>query len=103
VALACEELALRARADLDAGRGREAALQALIALETAEAELEGWRGRRDIGARLDELTGHRDAVAAAAATALEGGLDDDALAAVGAALGRLEAALRARSAAPLDV
>ena len=103
VALACEELALRARSDLDAGRGREAALQALIALETAEAELEGWRGRRDIGARLDELAGHRDAVAAAAAMALEGGLDDDALAAVGAALGRLEAALRARSAASLDV
>ena len=33
VALACEELALRARLDLDQGRGREAALQARAALE----------------------------------------------------------------------
>lgn len=38
--LACEELVLRARADLDAGRPREAALQARIALEAVLAELE---------------------------------------------------------------
>ena len=37
--LACEELVLRARADLDAGRPREAALQARIALEALLAEL----------------------------------------------------------------
>ncbi|HEX6459697.1 MAG TPA: hypothetical protein VF032_12320 [Thermoleophilaceae bacterium] len=38
--LACEELVLRARADLDAGRPREAALQARIALEAVLAEIE---------------------------------------------------------------
>ena len=45
VALACEELALRARGDLDAGRQREAAMQLHLALEAAVAELESWRAR----------------------------------------------------------
>jgi hypothetical protein len=98
-ALACEELALRARADLDHGRGREAALQTSIALAAALAELEGWRETGTMAARLDELAGHRDAVDAAARTALQGGLAPEALAAVEAALGRLEAALRARAVA----
>lgn len=97
VALACEELTLRARADLDHGRGREAAMQAHMALEAAVAELESWRGRGDMGERLDELAGHRDALAAAANAALQGGLPAGAAAAVPAALARLEAALRARS------
>ena len=48
VALACEELALRARLDLDQGRGREAALQLAAGLDAALAELEGWRGT-DVG------------------------------------------------------
>ncbi len=38
-ALACEELALRARLDLDHDRAREAALQLLVALDAALAEL----------------------------------------------------------------
>jgi hypothetical protein len=97
-ALACEELALRARADLDRGRGREAALQLDVALRAALAELEGWRGHRDLGERLDELAGHGEPVAAAASAALRGGLGERELAAVGEALARLEAALRARSA-----
>lgn len=96
VALACEELTLRARGDLDHGRPREAALQLSIALEAALAELEGWRDQ--IGERLDELTGHRPAVAAAAQAALVGGLDDETVGAVETALERLEAALRARAA-----
>ena len=37
--LACEELTLRARLDLDHGRDREAALQLLVALDAALAEL----------------------------------------------------------------
>ena len=37
--LACEELTLRARLDLDHGREREAALQVLVALDAALAEL----------------------------------------------------------------
>jgi hypothetical protein len=99
VALACEELALRARLDLDQGRGREAALQARVALETAIAELEGWRASSTIATRLDELREHTGPVEAAASAALRGGLQPAELAAVEAALGRLEAALRARSAA----
>jgi hypothetical protein len=98
VALACEELALRARADLDHGRGREAAMQAHLALEAAIAELEGWRGRGDMGSRVDELVGHRDAVASAANEALAGGLSEASTAAVAEALGRVEAALRAKAA-----
>jgi hypothetical protein len=97
VTLACEELALRARGDLAHGRAREAALQASVALDTALAELAGWRETGDLARRLDELSGHREPVAAAARAALEGGLDADAVAAVDAALGRLEAALRARA------
>jgi hypothetical protein len=98
VPLACEELALRARADLDHGRGREAAMQAHLALEAAVAELESWRGRGDMGERLDELAGHREAVAAAANEALQGGLSDASTAAAAEALGRVEAALRAKAA-----
>jgi hypothetical protein len=98
-ALACEELVLRARADLDHGRTREAALQASIALEAALAELEAWREAGDMARRLDELAGHREPVAAAAAAALQAGVGPEAVAAVEAAVARLEAALRARSVA----
>jgi hypothetical protein len=96
--LACEELVLRARADLDRGRSREAALQLDVALRAALSELEGWRGHRDLGTRLDELAGHVDPVAAAATAALAGGLGEREQAAVADALARLEAALRARAA-----
>jgi hypothetical protein len=98
-ALAAEELTLRARADLDRGRGREAALQLDVALRAALAELEGWRGHRDMPDRLAELDRLRPSVASASAAALQGGLRDADLEAVAAALGRLEAALRARTAA----
>jgi hypothetical protein len=98
VALACEELALRARADLDRGRGREAAMQAHVALEAAAAELESWRGRGDMAQRLDELATHRERVAAAANSALQGGLAAGEEEAVAAAVARLQAALRARAA-----
>jgi hypothetical protein len=97
-ALACEELALRARADLDAGRQREAAMQLHVALEAAVAELESWRGRTDIGERIDELAGLREGVAVAANAAIQGGLEPEVAADVSAALERLEAALRARAA-----
>jgi hypothetical protein len=96
VSLACEELALRARLDLDQGRGREAALQLSLALDAALAELEGWRATDAVARRLDELHGHREAVDAAAAAALQGGLQPAQSEAVEAALRRLEATLRAR-------
>jgi hypothetical protein len=97
-ALACEELTLRARADLDRGRSREAALQLDTALRAALAELEGWREHRDLAERLAELDARALEVRAAADAALRGGLDEAQLATVTAVLPRLEAALRARAA-----
>lgn len=98
--LACELLTLRARADLDAGRTREAALQLRVALEAGIAELERVGGAtQDMGDRLEELREHRGDVGKAANAALQGPLDADATAAVEVTLSRLEAALRARTAA----
>jgi hypothetical protein len=96
--LACEELALRARSDVDAGRLREAALQLRVALEAAIAELEPWREQPGLAERLADLRGRRDGVAAAANAALRGGLDDEHVETVRAVLARVEAALRARTA-----
>jgi hypothetical protein len=98
-ALACEELALRARQDLDAGRGREAALQVLVALDAALAELQLDATAETLGPRLDELRGLRDGVAAAAQTALAGTLSDGELETVAHTQSRIEAALRARAVA----
>jgi hypothetical protein len=95
--LACEELTLRARADLDRGRDREAALQLEAALAAALAELAGWVSFGDVSARVAELADYRDAVSSAAAAAREGRLDAAAVESVSAALARLEAALRARA------
>ena len=98
VALACEELALRARGDLTAGRGREAAMQTHLAVEAAVAELESWRGRGDMAERIDALAARREPVAEAANAAIHGGLEPEHVEAVESALQRLEAALRARAA-----
>jgi hypothetical protein len=95
--LACEELALRARADLDHDRPREAALQLEASLRAALAELSGWREQGDMARRLDELHGYAEPVAAAAAAAREGRLDPAGVETVSAGLARLEAALRARA------
>jgi hypothetical protein len=101
-ALACEELALRARADLDAGRLREAALQLRVALEAALAELVPWAERAGLAARLEELRSERGPVGAAANRAVQGGLDAETAADVERVLGRLEAALRVRTVTALD-
>lgn len=98
-ALACELLTLRARADLDHGRQREAALQLSAALEAALAELPAWADRGDLAKRVEELGTLEDAADAVAATALDRGLDPEEAAEVERILGRVEAALRARSAA----
>jgi hypothetical protein len=84
--MACEELVLRARADLDAGRPREAALQTRVALEAALAEL------------CDEpvLAGFRDDVAAAANASLRGEPDAELQGRVADAVGSVERALRRR-------
>jgi hypothetical protein len=97
--LACEELALRARLDLDHGRDREAALQVLVALDAAIAELTVDPTAPALSERLDELREYRDPVAIAGQAALEGPLEENVQAVVVQALGRIEAALRARAVA----
>jgi hypothetical protein len=97
-ALACELLALRARVDLEQGRDREAALQLDAALGAALAELEGWRELDGMPERLEELAGFAAPVGAAASAARGGSLDSSGRDVVERALGRLEAALRARTA-----
>ncbi len=113
-ALLCEELTLRARQDLDHGRLEHGALELERAYALAVPELHGER-RQDLAIRLAELEQLYPAVqaqaqaaeawAARAAAQDEKGrqdeeglqeLDDDVLT---HALGRLEAALRARTAA----
>jgi hypothetical protein len=95
--LACEELTLRARLDLDHGRFREAALQVLVALDAALAELAADPGAQDFEDRLAELRGQREAIAIAAQAALGGALSDSELESVSFTLGRIESALRARA------
>jgi hypothetical protein len=96
VALACEELTLRGRSDLDAGRSREAALQLRVALEAAIAELAPWSDRERMGERIAMLKAERETVGEAANRALEGGLDDETVAEVDRVLKIIESALRVR-------
>jgi hypothetical protein len=98
-ALACEELALRARLDLDSGRDREAALQVLVALDAGLAELQADPTAEVLEPRLAELREQRGAVATAAQTALAGPLSSSERDVVAHVLGRVEAALRARAVA----
>ena len=98
-ALACEELVLRARLDLDAGHDRAAALQVSIALDAALAELPADPTAPALAERVEELRGLHAGVAAAAQAAPAGPLDGSEREAVSHALARLEAALRARVAA----
>jgi hypothetical protein len=83
--LVAEELVLRARADLNAGRGREAALQARVALEAlADPAL----------ASEAALAEHREPIAAAANAALAGNLPASDLEALTEAVRAMEATLR---------
>lgn len=102
VALACEELTLRARSDLDAGRLREAALQLRAAFEAALHELEPWRERPMLSERLGALHDLQERVDAVAEAALRSGLGDEQAETIGDGLRRLEAALRARVAGGID-
>jgi hypothetical protein len=99
--LLCEELALRARLDLDHGRVQHAALELDHAFATAIPELRG-EGRQDLALRIAELEQLRGGVSTQAQAALPHGSgqpprepDEDA---VRHGLERLEAALRARTA-----
>jgi hypothetical protein len=93
--LASEELTLRARLDLDHGRPREAALQLLVALDAAIAELAADQHASALAPRLTELRELRDEVGAAAQAALGGALTEAQATTVATAVGRVEAALRA--------
>lgn len=84
---ACEPLLLRARADYDAGRTREAALQLRVGLEALLVELHDALDHEDHRADLAILQERRGEAGSAANQALKGGLDDDSRAAV---LGLLE-------------
>jgi hypothetical protein len=86
-ALTCEELVLRARLDLDEGRDRVAAFQVRIAFDAAMEELPADPAVSAMTDRIEELQ-------TLSATLV--GADREALS---FALGRLEAALRARAAA----
>lgn len=97
--LACEELTLRARLDLDQDRPREAALQLAVALDAALAELGADSVATQLRDRLAELRDQREPVAAVREAALSGPLSDREREAVVFTLGRIEAALRARAAA----
>jgi hypothetical protein len=95
-ALLCEELALRARLDLDQGRLAHAALELELAYSAALAELSA-EARPDLALRLDELAQLRPGVIEAARAA-PAEPDEET---ISHALARLEAALRARTAAGL--
>jgi hypothetical protein len=107
--LLCEELALRARLDLDEGRVRHAAVELERAYTAALTELRA-EARADLALRISELEKLSEGVAAQARAALAeyaprgpaqaghcggAGPDEETVA---HALGRLEAALRARAA-----
>ena len=94
--LACEELALRARLDLDHDRTREAALQVWVALDAAIAELSVDPTAHALTERLVELRELRDPTAKSAQAALAGPLETEDREDVELTLERIEAALRAR-------
>jgi hypothetical protein len=91
----CETLLLRARADLDQGRPREAALQLRAGLEALLAELPGRAGEdqaEDLAALRERLEG----AAQAAQEALAGELEGERAAEVAETLGICERILRRR-------
>lgn len=94
--LLCEELVLRARLDADQGRWAHAALELRGAFAAAVPELRA-ESRQDLAVRLAELEtlGPLVAEQAERAAAATGKPDEEV---IGHALGRLEAALRARTA-----
>ena len=97
VVLTCEELALRATADLAAGRLREAALELRGALQAAVAELGAYASISRMDARIAELGSLLEEVRPIADDAL-GAWDAEREEVLRRAHGRLMAALRAKTA-----
>ncbi len=92
---ACETLLLRARADLDSGRGREAALQLRAGLEALLTELPD-RAGRDQAEDLMSLRERHTATEGAAAEALRGDLSPARVSEISETLGICERVLRRR-------
>jgi hypothetical protein len=92
----CEPLLLRARADLDAGRRREAALQLRIGVEALLAELPEALDDADHRRDVDALAERREAIQATAKRALAGDLGDEAEATARESLELAERILRRR-------
>lgn len=93
---ACEPLLLRARADLDAGRHREAALQLRIGFEALLAELDSAVEDPDHDEDMAAVRERRGEVGEAANEALRGELSEATVARVGELLGLCERVLRRR-------
>jgi hypothetical protein len=91
--LPAEELVLRARADLIAGRLAEAALQARVAIESL---LAAHVAAPDSGPAGASLASHREAIAAAANAALSGEMPGDSAASLEEAVAAMEGALKRR-------
>jgi hypothetical protein len=101
-ALLCEELALRARLDIDQARLAHAAIELDRAFAAALVELPAEK-RQDLASRIAELQELRAGVAEQGRLALPGAAGDPDEELVHHALGRLEAALRARTAAGFNL
>ncbi len=93
---ACETLLLRARADLDAGRSREAALQLRVGLEALLVELQGAVADPDHAKDMGILNARRAELGEAANTALTGELRTSQREQVGELLAICERVLRRR-------
>ncbi len=93
---ACETLILRARADLDAGRVREAALQLRVGLEALLAELKGALADPGHEEDMATLAAGRGGVGDVANAALRGDLTADQLQRVEELLAICERVLRRR-------
>jgi hypothetical protein len=94
--MACEELVLRARADIAAGRPREAALQARVALEAFLFEMRDAVHHADRG----DLEAARSDIGKAANAALHGNPPSTLQAAVDQAVRLMERELRRRPVPP---
>jgi hypothetical protein len=93
---ACETLLLRARADLDAGREREAALQLRVGLEALLVELKGALTDSDHAEDMGTLNERRSEAGTAANAALVGELDAERTRQVRGLLELCERVLRRR-------
>jgi hypothetical protein len=93
---ACEPLLLRARADLDAGRRREAALQLRVGLEALLVELAGALADPEHEQDMGTLNSRRSEAGEAANAALRADLGDTQAAAVRELLEICERVLRRR-------